>query len=147
MINQDTYEIHNCATARPNGAIRVLILDDEPSISDLLFEMLNLLGYCPTKFSLPQAALDVLDSEDFDVILSDFRMPQMNGDAFFRRAVAKNGKLRSRFVFLTGDTVSEETHRFLTEEGSRHLCKPFDIASVEQVISDVVSQADASSAC
>lgn len=125
--------------ASPSNA-RVLIVDDEPCISELLFEMLQMLGYSPTKCFAPQAALEILDRQDFDVILSDFRMPQMNGDAFFRRAVAKNADLRSRFVFLTGDTVSEETQRFLMEQGSRHLCKPFDISSVEQVISEILAQ-------
>jgi CheY-like chemotaxis protein len=118
----------------------VLIVDDEPSISELLFEMLLILGYAPSKCTSPLAALEVLGRQTFDVVLSDFRMPQMNGDAFFRHAVAKSADLQSRFVFLTGDTVSEETQQFLAEHGSRHLSKPFDIASVEQVISEVVAQ-------
>jgi CheY-like chemotaxis protein len=121
-------------------ATRVLIVDDEPCISDLLSEMLTLLGYEPTKCCSPGAALSLLANEDFDVILSDFRMPEMNGDEFFRRAVARNVALRSRFVFLTGDTVTEGTHHFLTEHGNRHLCKPFDIASVNQIIADVSSE-------
>lgn len=138
MTQQTTFD----TTADPisrTGATRVLIVDDEQCISDLLSEMLELLGYCPTKCSSPAAALQFIEQNEFDVVLSDYRMPQMNGDEFFRRAIARKDHLRSRFVFLTGDTVSEETHRFLTEQGSRHLSKPFDIASVNQVISDIVS--------
>ena len=132
----DTFPNHNST----GGIARVLIVDDEPCISDLLSEMLELLGYAPTKCCSPSIALALLEKEGFDVVLSDFRMPQMNGDEFFRRAVARNEGLRSRFVFLTGDSVSEQTHSFLTEQGSRHLCKPFDIASVNQIIADVISE-------
>lgn len=143
MTLQTTLEPNSTPTA-PSGTTRVLILDDEPCISDLLFEMLEMLGYAPSKCSSPVEALAVLQQGEFDVILSDFRMPQMNGDEFYRRAVARDASLRPKFVFLTGDCVSEETHRFLTEQGSRHLSKPFDIASVDQIISEVVAQRSAS---
>ena len=123
-----------------SGVTRILIVDDEPCIADLLFEMLEILGYAPTKCCRAQEGLELLQQQDFDVVLSDFRMPQMNGDIFFRNAIARNASLKARFVFLTGDTVSEAASSFLLEHGCRHLCKPFDIASVEQVITEVVSE-------
>ncbi|HEX7858790.1 MAG TPA: response regulator [Verrucomicrobiae bacterium] len=138
-MNQSTIDGISNERATASGA-RVLIVDDEPAISDLLFEMLEMLGYSPTKTESPQEALELLAQQEFDVILSDFRMPLMNGDVFFRHAIGRDASLKARFVFLTGDSVSEGTHRFLTEHGCRHLCKPFDIASVEQVISEVVSE-------
>jgi CheY-like chemotaxis protein len=127
-------------TTSESEVTRVLIVDDEPCISDLLCEMLEMLGYSATKCFSPAAALQLLEQQEFDVVLSDFRMPHMNGDEFFRRAIARKDSLRSRFVFLTGDTESEDAHRFLTEYGSRHLAKPFDIASVNQVIADIVDE-------
>ena len=139
MIHQTGFAPTLNQTSAVSGA-RVLILDDEPCISELLSEMLLLLGYAPTKCSSPQAALDLLDREEFDVILSDFRMPQMNGDEFYRKAVARNAGIKARIVFLTGDTMSEETQAFLARTGSRHLSKPFDLVSVEQLIAEIVSQ-------
>ena len=138
-MNQTTIDGLSTQLGTSTGA-RVLIVDDEACISDLIAEMLNMLGYAPTKTESPQEALELLEQQEFDVILSDFRMPLMNGDVFFRNAIAKNAGLKTRFVFLTGDSVSEGTSRFLTEHRCRHLCKPFDIASVEQVISEVVSE-------
>jgi CheY-like chemotaxis protein len=120
--------------------IRVLIVDDEACISDLLAEMLRLLNYAPTQSFSPIAALRLLQDREFDVILSDFRMPQMNGDEFYHKAVADRPELGQRFVFLTGDTMSEETQLFLNEHSRPHLSKPFDLENVIQVISHVIAQ-------
>jgi CheY-like chemotaxis protein len=125
-------------TTEVQGAT-VLVLDDERCISELLSEMLQILGFSPTACNSPAAALELLGKRDFDVVLTDFRMPQMNGDEFFRRAVAAKPSLSSRIVFLTGDTFSEETQRYLGG-GTRYLSKPFDIASVQQVIAEIVSE-------
>jgi CheY-like chemotaxis protein len=119
---------------------RILVVDDEVCIADLLSEMLRILGYTPTACNSPLTALELLASQEFDVVLSDFRMPHLNGDEFFRRVVSEHPELRSRFVFLTGDTMSEGTHDFMTGQRSRYICKPFDIATVQQVITDIVSQ-------
>lgn len=138
MTNEATYGLPSGETS--TAAARVLILDDEPCISELLFEMLSILGYAPTKSFSPIEALRVLGEQEFDVVLTDYRMPEMNGDVFYRKAVEKHEGLRRRIVFLTGDTVSEETHRFIFDQGSRFLCKPFDVASVQQIISEVLEQ-------
>ena len=121
-------------------SVRVLIVDDEACISDLLSEMLRLLGYAPSQCFSPLAALRLLNEGDFDVILSDFRMPQMNGDEFYHKAVARRPELASRFVFLTGDTVNEDTQLFLKEHSRPHLSKPFELETVIEVITDVLSQ-------
>ena len=121
-------------------SVRVLIVDDEACISDLLSEMLRLLGYAPTQCFSPLAALRLLNEGDFDVILSDFRMPQMNGDEFYHKAVERRPELATRFVFLTGDTVNEDTQLFLKEHSRPHLSKPFELETVIEVITDVLSQ-------
>jgi CheY-like chemotaxis protein len=119
------------------ASARVLVVDDEVCIADLLSEMLRLLGFTPTTCNSPLTALELLSREEFDVVLSDFRMPHLNGDEFFRRVVSQHPYLRSRFVFLTGDTMTEGTHDW---QGSRYICKPFDIATVQQTITEIVAR-------
>jgi CheY-like chemotaxis protein len=131
-------EVQDSTESGPRS--RVLIVDDEACISDLLSEMLRLLGYAPTQCFSPVAALRLLDEGDFDVILSDFRMPQMNGDELFHKAIARRPELAERFVFLTGDTVNEDTQLFLKEHSCPHLSKPFELEEVVGVITEVLSQ-------
>ena len=131
-------ETRNSSEIGPS--VRVLIVDDEACISDLLSEMLRLVGYAPSQCFSPLAALRLLNEGDFDVILSDFRMPQMNGDEFYHKAVARRPELANRFVFLTGDTVNEDTQLFLKEHSRPHLSKPFDFEQVIEALTDVLSQ-------
>ena len=120
---------------------RILILDDEPCISELLGEMLRMLGYDPTLCASPRAALQLLEKQEFDVILSDFRMPEMNGGDFFLKATAQRPELAGRIIFLTGDSTHEDTERFLKRHSTPHLSKPFDLAKVEQLVSEIVGRA------
>jgi CheY-like chemotaxis protein len=122
------------------SSVRVLIVDDEACISDLLAEMLRLLGYSPTQSFSPQTALRLLGEQDFQVILSDFRMPQMNGDEFYHKAVQRRPELAQRFIFLTGDAVNEDTQLFLQEHARPHLSKPFELEMVVQVITETLAR-------
>ena len=118
-------------------AIRVLIVDDESCISELLAEMLRILGYEPRKCYSPQAALELLAKENFDVVLSDFRMPKMTGEQFYTAATARQPYLAERFAFLTGDTLCDETQGFLQRTRRPHLAKPFNLADLEQIIAEI----------
>ena len=132
--------IETNATPPIQNDARILILDDEPSIADLLGEILDLFGYASTKCTHPSTALSLLQRESFDVVLSDYRMPQMNGEQFYHAAVEIRPELARRIVFLTGDTVSEPTQTFLKSTGNPHLPKPFQAVKVAQVISDLLNQ-------
>jgi two-component system NtrC family sensor kinase len=123
----------------------ILVLDDEPTIAELLGEMLGLLGYSISLCHSAPDALQLLAQRDFDLIISDFRMPKMNGKEFYHQAVQMKPKLARRILFLTGDVVSEETQAFLQSTGNPHLSKPFQLARIEQIVAQVLQSLAASS--
>lgn len=127
-------------SASASKKIRVLVLDDEAAIAELLTEMLKLLGYDVSACLRPGEALDLLGRESFDLVLSDFRMPEMNGKAFHGRVQVMNPALAKRIIFLTGDTVSDETQLFLKSTGNPHISKPFQLANIQQVLKDTLAQ-------
>src|SRR5437016_7934342 len=131
-------------TAKAPSA-HILVLDDEPTIAELLGEMLGLLGYSTTLCHSAPDALQLLAQRDFDLIISDFRMPKMNGQEFYRQAIQMKSELSRRIVFLTGDVVSEETQAFLRSTGNPHLSKPFQLARVEQIVAQVLQSCLANS--
>jgi len=118
----------------------ILVLDDEPTIAELLGEMLGLLGYSTTLCHSGPDALQLLAQREFDLIISDFRMPKMNGQEFYRRAVQMKPELARRILFLTGDVVSEDTQAFLQSTGNPHLSKPFQLVRVEQLVAQVLQR-------
>jgi len=124
----------------------ILILDDEPSIAEMLSEMLEIIGYKATICHMPQRALELLNARRFDVIISDFRMPGMNGRQFFEAVQQKSPELATRIVFLTGDMVSDSTRMFLESVGNPYLAKPFHLANVRETIAKVMASHEAETA-
>lgn len=116
------------------SAARILVVDDEPMVGELLHDMLRLLGYEVEFCTSPSRALDILASSYFDLVLSDFCMPQMSGQEFFDQATAANESLTRRIIFITGDAESEETRFFLKSTSSLHLSKPFQFAEIKDMI-------------
>src|SRR5204862_3558156 len=102
---------------------KVLVLDDEQALAQLLGEVLTVLGHTPTVCYSAVTALEWIDRQDFDVILSDMRMPNIDGKQFYEMVKQRKGHLAQRFVFLTGDVVGEETQAFLQSTGNPHLSK------------------------
>jgi CheY-like chemotaxis protein len=130
---------HAPAAAPASARARVLVLDDEPFVAELLAEMLGVLGHQPVVCLSPVSALELLQTRPFDLVISDFRMPVMNGEAFYHALAQKNPDLARRVIFLTGDVVNEETRHFLASTGNPHLDKPFLLTRLEAVIAEVLS--------
>jgi PAS domain S-box-containing protein len=112
---------------------KILVVDDEKSIVEMLGEMLGLLGYTPSLCHSASEGLQRIGETKFDLVLSDLRMPEIDGPQFYRRAMELDRRLERRFIFLTGDTVNEDTKSFLRSTGQPFLAKPFRLASIEEV--------------
>jgi|SRR5437016_5886130 len=147
VVSFDARPSPPAVTARiPAQSARILVLDDDKMIAELLGEMLSLVGYSATLCHSAPEALELVDREKFDLILSDFRMPKMNGEEFYRQAIGKKPELARRVVFLTGDVVNEETQAFLRSTGNPHLAKPFQLARVEEAVATALGQSAAGDA-
>ena len=72
-----------------NTAPRVLVVDDEAAICLLLEESLTEAGFQCNTASSGQEALEILQQQEFDVLISDLRMPGMSGLALLEAAQAK----------------------------------------------------------
>jgi PAS domain S-box-containing protein len=117
---------------------RVLVLDDEEALAEVLGQMLAHFGHQVVVTFTPLQALDRLRQERFDVVISDFRMPQLDGRDFHEEVRKVNPELASRIVFLTGDVVSRETREFFDSVGNPRLTKPFQMESVARAVDEVL---------
>ncbi|MEI7731639.1 MAG: ATP-binding protein [Verrucomicrobiota bacterium] len=121
----------------------ILVLDDEKMIAELLAEMLQLLGYKTTVCHAGGQALEFIAQNEYDLILSDMRMPGMDGKAFYERVKSAKPDLAERIVFLTGDMVNEETRAFLDSIGNLSVGKPFKLANVKEAVETVLADVTA----
>src|SRR5205823_3387173 len=83
----------------------ILVVDDESEIASLLAEMLTAAGHRVDTVTDGVAALEKLAERPYDVILSDLRMPGLDGPALYREVERRYPHLVSRFAFLTGDAL------------------------------------------
>ncbi|HUI08172.1 MAG TPA: response regulator [Verrucomicrobiae bacterium] len=118
----------------------VLIVDDEPGIIAVLSEVVSELGHDVTTATNGVEAMERIAARPYDVILSDMRMPDMDGTTLFKTLKERDKALAHRIIFVTGDTVSTETRAFLEETGNRWLSKPFNIQQIVDAIDNVLSK-------
>ena len=119
---------------------RILVVDDQLEVAQFLAEMLKMVGYETSCETNPQVALQRIEEEMFDVVISDFKMPEMSGSEFFSAATEIRPGLVNRFIFLTGDLYNMDTEAKLAALGVPCLGKPFRLATVEQVVGDVIAK-------
>jgi len=123
----------------PPGTI--LVIDDEPSIVRGLARLLQRDGYSVATAGNGRQALAQLQAQRFAMILSDLRMPELDGPAFYARLQQQYPALCQRVIFLTGDVDAADMRRFLAQCGQPWLAKPCRPAALRRAIQQVLGVA------
>jgi len=121
------------------SGIRVLFVDDEPGVRRLVSVALNRLHAEGTVEASPVAALRLVEGspDGFDVVVTDFRMPEMDGQELFRRVQAVAPALP--VVITSGYAEDRRVRDCLAEGASGFLAKPFTIALFAAAVRDGVA--------
>lgn len=118
------------AEAQGPGRGRVLIVDDEPEIAALLAERLGRDGLAVATASSGRRALTTLEGGGVDLVVSDLRMPDMDGTALADEIHRRWPALAGRIVLITGDSLGSGLG---ARAGGRDLPvfeKPLDLAAL-----------------
>jgi len=127
--------------ARTNGdARRVLVVDDEIEIASALAEILVLDGLRVDVAVSGPAALECIAGADYDLIVTDLRMPEMDGLVFYRKLEERHPHLCDRVVMMSGDTLHTAASRFLARKGLPMIEKPFDPSEVLRLVSEALAR-------
>jgi len=113
---------------------RILVIDDEPGILDILSSSLEQAGYKVDTALRGVHGLMAVQTEGYDLVLLDIRLPDTDGTALFKKIKAIDPVLAAKVIFITGDTVSTETLAFIEGAGNLYIAKPFDIEKVRQLV-------------
>jgi PAS domain S-box-containing protein len=113
---------------------RILVAEDEPVVCQFLARVLEADGAVVTLAHDGLEAWQCLANADFDLIVADLRMPNIDGQRLYEMVAAERPDLVRRIVFATGDLVRQETTRFLEHLPNRILAKPLDIETVRRVL-------------
>ena len=119
---------------------RVLVVDDEPGIVDVLRAVIEESG-CSVEAAYNGAeALGLIRGTQYDLIISDLCMPDLGGEALYREVRQLSPVLARRIIFITGDTVTGGSREFLESTGNRWFGKPFNLGEIEQVVRVFLSE-------
>jgi two-component system NtrC family sensor kinase len=105
----------------------VLVVDDDRRITQMLSVVLEGEGYLVQTASDGEEALGRLAGASFDAVVTDVRMPRMDGPGFYRALSARHPAMQRRVIFITGDDMNPDTRKFLATVSAPALHKPFDM--------------------
>ncbi|HZT80919.1 MAG TPA: response regulator, partial [Gemmataceae bacterium] len=112
--------------------IRVLIIDDEKAHAEAVAEVLERVNYECVLATSGAAGARLIEQEDFDVVLTDLRMADVDGLAILRRA--KQELPDAEVVVITGHGAVQTARAALKEGAADYLEKPVDMAELRAIV-------------
>ncbi len=134
---QDSEAPPTPAQPRSRGG-RILVVDDEPEVARLLEEILAEDGHRVDTAVNGADALVKLGERAYDAVLSDIRMPDLDGPGLYRELERRHPEITTRIVFMTGDALGQRTREFLDASAVPSFEKPFRPEDVKRVISRIL---------
>ncbi len=116
------------------GSKKVLLIDDDDDILKVLGKVLSGLYFELDVASTGREAIQKLSRNDYDLILSDIRMPELDGKQLFAFLEENMAEYKERLIFLTGDTQNPATMEFLTHANCPYLSKPLEIPTLLKLL-------------
>ncbi|SJM29791.1 putative Histidine kinase [Mesorhizobium delmotii] len=124
----------------PNSTgIACLVVDDEEEVGELVAEVLRRDGFKVTIARSGEEALLHLQNRTFALILSDLKMPNMDGRGLFNQIAKLHPAELDRLAFLTGDTISPDAQMFLRAAKRPYLEKPIKPNELRSFVSNLVN--------
>lgn len=116
----------------------ILIVDDERDIAEMLGELLTAAGHRVDVAASGNQALRRLAQRSYDAVLSDLKMPDLDGPGLYRRLQQTHPHLLDRVIFISGDTLGLGASEFLAQTGRPLLEKPFVPAEVLRLVEQLL---------
>jgi CheY-like chemotaxis protein len=105
---------------------RALVVDDVADVTDMLSMLLTHAGYDVSSASSAREAINLVRSNEYDIIISDIGMPEMNGYQFAEAVRSLPGYQEVPMVAVTGYSMFDDRNRSLTAGFNEHVTKPID---------------------
>lgn len=116
----------------------ILVVDDDPFVLRLIAETLVAEGYEVDTARNGREALEKVGARSYDLLLSDLRMPELDGVALYRELERRHPRLLRRFVVVSGTTAPPEYASFLEETGVPVLNKPFPVEELQRLVRGIL---------
>jgi DNA-binding NtrC family response regulator len=129
-----TYKVEVCM----NQGTKVLIVDDEEKVRQLMIDTLSALGYNTFGAKDGEEALTLLDQQKMDLVIADIRMPKMTGFSLVESIKSKDPNLP--VLLITGYNYNYTMEQALQKGADGFLAKPFRIGKMEEAIENLLGR-------
>ncbi len=119
---------------------RVLVIDDEPTLVELVVQALTGAHDVVTCSSARVGLGRIAAGEHFDAILCDLMLPELDGPAMYEALHAVSPELTRRLVFMTGGAFTPRARAFLEGHPGTTLAKPFGILALREAVAHAVAR-------
>ena len=116
----------------------ILIVDDEPIICDRLKAFIEKEGHRVETFVEPGKALDRLGDKDFDILISDIRMGEIDGIQVMEKAMEKSNRIK--VIMITGYATMELARESMAKGAFDFIAKPFKSKEIRSTIAKAVDE-------
>jgi len=128
------------AQTNVTGKLRILIVDDEIELAQTLADLLEPFGHEIDLAANGAIALEKVEKKGFDVIISDLRMPVLDGPGLYAALAEKFPSYTKRIVYVTGDTLSTNVHAFLSQTPVPVIEKPYRLVDVQEALAKLLKE-------
>jgi DNA-binding response OmpR family regulator len=112
----------------------ILIVEDEPTVAELIADVLAEEGYGVDTLLDSRTALRRLEEKSYSLVICDLKMPYVDGPGLYRALVRRENPMQHRVLFVTGDTMGPRTLEFLKSSGLPYLAKPFLVEELKHAV-------------
>ncbi len=125
-------------TPKVNNAVNILVVDDESIVLSLIRDALEDMGYTITTADNGEQALRIMDESPVDLLLTDIRMPHMDGNELVRQARKKYPDIG--VIYMTGYADLNSAKDAIKQGAYDYILKPFELTEIRQAISKAVER-------
>ena len=117
------------------SAKRILVVEDEDSIREFICNFLRSYNCrADSARDVREAVAFLCESLTYDMVISDFRMPEIDGQGLYEWIRSNKPVLLSRILYITGDGLNQLTRAFLRKTGVPYLLKPVSALTLVKAI-------------
>lgn len=113
---------------------KILVVEDEPTVARLIADVLGEEGHPVDAVLDSREGLQLAQTGGYDLVICDLRMPHLDGQNFYQQLLRHGGLFPQRVLFVTGDTLSPNTVKFLESSEVPYLAKPFRVEELKDMV-------------
>ncbi|MFA5041522.1 MAG: ATP-binding protein [Bdellovibrionales bacterium] len=137
-VSDDSVQNEDPLTLKP---LTLLLVDDEVELAQTLADLLEPEGHTVDIAANGAIAMEKLRKRSFDAIISDLRMPVMDGPALYEALEHELPSYLNKIIYVTGDTLSSHVQEFLSSHNVPIVEKPYRLKDIRRTLSDILKNA------